>query len=114
MLLEDRTNAIISPTKHQKAVLSKTVAAATPQVAASEISKDQHLLTSRDMLVKLGLLTVQDNQAEVTPQGIEIMRNQNLLDDAGNLTPEGEKYAHGETQHPKESLIQSLNKTITE
>lgn len=89
--------------------MCKAKAAPTPQVAATEISRGQNLLAARDMLVRLGLLSVGDNEAFVTPQGEEIMRNQNLIDETGELTPEGQKYAGVGVVH-KESLIQSLNK----
>ena len=96
-------------------VLSKTKGAPTPQVAASEISKDQKLMVARDMLVRLGMLQLGDNQATVTSQGEEVMRNQNLIDDSGALTPEGETYAGGgqASAQPKK-LIPSLNKQPTE
>ncbi len=105
---------------HQKIVLSKTKAAATPQVAASEISKDRHLVTARNMLVRLGLLALGDNKAIVTQQGEEVMKAQNLIDETGSLTPEGQKHASGDEkpqaqqQNPMESLLQTINKSITQ
>ena len=115
-LFEDRTNAIISPTNHQKAVLCKIKAAATPQVAASEISRDQHLLAARDMLQRLGMISIADNQAMVTDAGEELMRNQNLIDESGELTDEGRNYAHGGTQPPpqpqRESVLKAVHKLI--
>lgn len=110
-ILEDRKNAIISPTTAQKTVLCKTKAAPTPQVAAREISRGQNLLAARDMLVRLGLLTVEDNEANVTAEGEEVMRNQNLLDENGELTPEGAKLA-GVGEVRAESVLQSLVKLI--
>ncbi len=113
MILEDRTNAIISPTDNQKRVLTVIKASATPQVAASEISKGQNLLAARDMLVRLGLVKLENNGAFLTPEGEELLQNQNLTDESGSLTPDGEKYAFPEGKPQTESLLQSLNRTLT-
>lgn len=108
---EARTSAIIRPTNNQKKVLAKIIAAPTPEVAASEISQGRALVTARDMLAKLGLITIEDNKASVTDLGEEIMRNQNIIDDARQLTPDGEKLAYDKKQ-TQESLISSFNKTL--
>jgi hypothetical protein len=123
-IFEDRTNAVIRPTDNQKKVLTQIKAAPTPQVAAAEISKGTNLLAARDMLIRLGLVELRDNEAYITPAGEEIMRNQNLADESGNLTPEGEKYAYDEklktktsqTQEPgpnvQETLLQSIHRSL--
>ncbi len=113
-ILEDRVATIISPTNTQKAVLTKIKSAPTPEVAATEISKGNHLLTARDMLVKLNLITVDNNKAEITSQGEDVMKNQNLVDDMGELTDEGQKHAYGDKKKPApgpvpEGLIRLLN-----
>lgn len=110
-IFEDRTSAVISPTNHQKQVLTKIIAAATPQLAATEVSKGRQLVAARDMLIKLGLIKIDDNKAEVTDLGKEVMTNQNLIDNMGSLTPEGEKIAFGDKPQT-ESLIRSINQQI--
>lgn len=116
-LFEDRTASIISPTNNQKRVLTKIKSAATPEVAATEISKGNHLVTARDMLIKLNMITVDDNKAEITSQGEQIMKNQNLVDDMGELTDEGQKYAYDDKKPApaptQEGLIRSMNQTST-
>lgn len=115
---EDRTNPIIRPTNNQMKVLTIIKASPTPEVAAAEISTGSNLLAARDMLVKLGLISIEDNQARVTDKGEEIMKNQNLVDETGNLTPEGEKYAYDgsakkeQPQPQTEGLLRSINAAL--
>lgn len=76
----------------QKYVLTKLVAAETPLNAYEEVSRGQNVVAARDMLAKLGLMTVSENNAEITEQGQEALRKEALLDETGNLTEEGEMY----------------------
>lgn len=65
-----------------------------------DYSKSPNLVEARDTLEKLGLLTYDENKgtSEVTDEGKEVMRKENLIDDSDTLTPEGNKYAsHGAT-----------------
>lgn len=108
-LSEDRTSAVMSPTNNQKKVLTKIIAAATPETAARDISQGRQLVAARDMLLRLNLIALSDGKAEVTDAGKDVMRNQNLIDAGGSLTDEGNKYAfHGEQQN--EGLIQTINR----
>lgn len=114
MILEDRVNAILRPTRHQKEVLAKIRGAATPETAAANVSQDAHLVAARDLLVKLGLIEVQDGQASITPRGEEVMRNQNLIDETGQLTPEAQQMVSGakEAQPTQESLLRTINSLV--
>ena len=94
-ILERRIIPVARPTENQMAVLSKIVAAATPRLAAADISDDPNLSAARDMLEKLGLITLSDEGAFVTDAGDEVMVNQNLATD-GRLTDVGLKSAHGD------------------
>lgn len=81
----------------QKKVLVVVHAAQTPQVAFEELRKqaaeDQgNINTARDMLEKLGLLEVGQDQVTVTPQGEQVMQDEYLIDEMGELTEEAQKY----------------------
>jgi predicted transcriptional regulator len=54
------------------------------------------LIVHREQLAKVGLITLDDNQqvADITDKGREALKAEGILDDTGNLTPEGEKYAN--------------------
>jgi hypothetical protein len=80
---------------NQKRVIAKIVAAPTPKVAAEEISNGVNITQARDALVDLGLVmfTLNDH-AELTDKGQQVAQEENLVDDGGQLTPEGEKHAY--------------------
>lgn len=80
----------------QKEVLAKTKAAPTPQVAFEEIAGkperiDDNFASARDALVDLGLLTQGEGALEVTDEGLEVMKDENIVDDMGNFTEEGDE-----------------------
>lgn len=87
---------ITRPTDNQKAVLAKIVAAATPQLAAADISDTPNLVAARDMLDKLGLIDIDNEGAHITDLGNEVLVNQNLATADGQLTTDGQKAAYGD------------------
>ena len=95
-ILEKRIIPVARPTENQMAVLSKIVAAATPRLAAAELSGDPNTSAARDMLEKLGMIELNDEGAFVTDEGNEVMVNQNLSTPDGRLTDTGLQSAHGE------------------
>lgn len=80
-------------TDAQKQVMTKLAKAPTPTVALTEISDGRKLVAARDMLDKLDLIDFDENEAEITDQGWDLMRDLNLVDEAGELTDEGIGYA---------------------
>ena len=102
----------------QKTVLTKTLSAPTEKVAGEEISKNPKLVTARDMLTQYGLLDYDKStgKAKVTDKGLEIMKEENLIDEMDELTPEGEKFAFPEEGTPEEETFEtfSLLKQINE
>lgn len=74
----------------QKYVLSKLIAVETPLNAYEAVSRGKNVVAARDMLTKLGLMTFSENDAQITEQGKEAMRKENLLDEMGELTEEGQ------------------------
>lgn len=80
-------------TDSQKRVLAKIAAAPTPTVAGEAISKEPNLVSARNLLMKLGVITFVDNRAEITDKGQHLGKEENILDDSGGLTDEGNKLA---------------------
>lgn len=88
------TNIHLSDT--QKVVLTKIIASATPTTAHEAISDGRNLVEARNLLAKLGLIQFDQGTAAVTPEGEEVMRDENLIDEMGQLTPDGEQYSQVE------------------
>lgn len=89
-----KTLASIRLTDNQKRVLSKIVASPTPKVAGEQISDDENLVAATNMLVKLGLVQVSPaGEASLTDQGNQIMQQEALVDETGQLTDDGNKFA---------------------
>jgi hypothetical protein len=93
---EQQIVPLTRPTDNQKAVLAKITAAATPQLAAADISDTPNLVAARDMLDKLGLIEIDNEGAHVTDLGREVMVNQNLATPDGQLTDDGQQAAYGD------------------
>lgn len=79
---------------NQKRVMCKIVAAPTPKVAAEEINSDQNLVANRDTLVRIGLITYSPAAATVTDKGMQVLKDEALVDEGGQLSPDGEQFAH--------------------
>jgi hypothetical protein len=84
----------ITLSDNQKRVMCKIIAAPTPKVAAEEIDNDQNLVANRDVLIRLGLITYSSSAATVTDKGMQALKDEALIDDAGQLSPDGEQFAH--------------------
>lgn len=87
-------------TDNMKKVMTKIIAAPTPEVAAMEISRGQNLVAARDILARLGMIDYDDhdNTASVTDTGLETLKHENLVDDSGQLTPDGQQIAGDNTR----------------
>lgn len=79
-------------TQTQLQVIAKIVASQdVPARAAQEISNSQNLITARNMLMKLDVITYSIDNAALTPKGENLAREQNVVDETGNLTDEGNR-----------------------
>jgi len=79
----------------QKFILTKLLLPdATPVTNYSSISAGKNLVANRDILVKLGLLTLGENEADITETGIAALKNEGLASDTGELTDLGQRYAY--------------------
>ena len=90
----------VRPTETQKQILAKIASAATPKLAAGNIIGNQNLLSARDMLAKLGIITFSPNEAALTDAGEQLARDENIIDDSGQLTDVGNKLAFGDQNQP--------------
>lgn len=80
-------------TDNQGRVLTKIIAAPTPQVAGATISQGQNFVAARNELMALKLITMVNGAAEITADGMTVAAQENLIDDLGELTPRGEELA---------------------
>ena len=68
--------------------------AQTPELAFAELGSQEktiepNLLGARDTLAKIGLIEVGQNYISITPKGEEVMRDEYLIDDSGQVTERG-------------------------
>lgn len=83
-------------TLNQKTVMAKIAAAPTEKVAAEDISRGANLVSARDMLVRMGLITFKDaTSATLTDKGRQIAQDENIMDASGGLTDKGRKLVGG-------------------
>lgn len=84
----------VTLTSNQKRVLAKILASPTPKVAGKEISGDQNLIAARDQLMKLGAIEYVAGEASVTEKGQQLAQEENVVDQNGQLTPDGQALAY--------------------
>lgn len=78
----------------QKLVMVKIKASANANVAGEQSRNSDNMASAQRTLEKLGLITIDASSgASLTDKGITIMAAENLTDDTGALTPEGQKFA---------------------
>lgn len=89
-----RLLSTLRPTQNQLTVLAKIIASQeVPARAAAEISSNANLIAARNILMKLGLILYTDNSATLTDKGTQLAKEQNIIDESGQLTDEGNKLA---------------------
>jgi hypothetical protein len=100
ILNERRILTNIRLTVHQKAVLTRTKVADSGRIATDNTSKNTQMTTAREQLAKLGLITFNGVETTVTDQGIQLMKDESLIDDAGELTDSGNEVAYDDADQP--------------
>lgn len=60
-----------------------------PTLAVDHLVGDTNLVGARKMLMDLGAITFTETSVHLTDSGLKLARDQGIVDDAGNLTPEG-------------------------
>ena len=101
------TNIMLSVA--QKFVLTKLMLpeAESTLIAYKRVSTGRNIVAARDVLIKQGMLIVGANEAQITEKGQEALKNENLIDDMGTLTPQGEEYAYAEDLEAAEKIMAS-------
>lgn len=89
-----RLLSAVHPTMNQKRVLAKIIAAPTATVASEELSKDPNLVAARNMLMRLGVISLVNNEATLTDKGQQIATEENICDQSGQLTHVGQQLAY--------------------
>lgn len=107
-LSELRQNMLIRLSDNQKRVLVRVSQAPTGLLGATEAGRDEKLATARDMLVKLGLLDYDGDVATVSDDGMKAMQDENLVDESGDLTDEGQKWLDDD-EKPAGGLMKDIN-----
>lgn len=88
---------------NQKKVLAKIIASATPKLAGEAINGDRNLVAAREQLAKLGAIEFVGSEASVTDIGERLAREENLIDEMGELTTDGQAFAQASSNTPAES-----------
>jgi len=89
------TNIRLSTT--QKFILTKlALPNETAVVSYNRISSGRNLVANRDVLVKLGLIQINNNEAVITNKGKQALGDEGLTDN-GVLTKIGNEYAYADT-----------------
>lgn len=77
---------------HQKTVLAIVAYAPTAKVAAEDIVKNANLRQAAQTLATLGALAYDDAAATITQVGSELSVDENITDELGELTTNGQMY----------------------
>lgn len=93
-------------TTTQKRVIAKIVNAATPKLASEAISTSENLIAARNLLVKLNIIDIINDEATLTQGGIALAQDEDIADAEGGLTQNGEELAFGDdaTNKQKEPM----------
>ncbi len=99
-LLDNYLPPAINLTTNQKMLLAKIVAAPDAGMPGKKVPlNNEKLVVAKGVLVKLGLITVDDETGlfRILPKAIDLMREDGLVDETGALTDAGDELAAGNT-----------------
>lgn len=82
----------IRPTSHQKTVLAIVASSPSSKVAAEYIMQNPNTKEAADLLVQIGVLTLDNNEAALTDSGQQLAIDENIIDEMGELTSNGTMY----------------------
>lgn len=107
-------------TNTQKSVLLGIYAAPTPELAYDATIGSENVAQAGKQLRSMGLINIDSNnsRAGVTDVGQEVLGNNNLIDDTGQVTEEGQQILDqqntikDEFQDATESVAYSILKTL--
>lgn len=121
MNIKDNTMNV-SPTvnlnEHQKVLLAMIMNAPDSPKGGKRVHlSDEKLVNAKKTLAKIGFIQIHDSQLmTVTDRGIVSMKEDGLIDETGQLTPKGLKYAEGNTKDsqpdPKDGPMENARMTF--
>lgn len=90
----------------QRELLAKIKAAPNPHVAFAVTTTvgdamDSNFAQARDTLAQLGVLSVTDGNIEIVND--QVLKDEGIVDDMGELTPEGQQLAFANTEQPQQA-----------
>jgi len=91
-------------TDNQKGLLISIHASATPQQAFDTANGTLSTISAKDQLVSMGLAVQQGNQLQLTPNGNQSLISNNLIDETGAITPEGDSQLKGFENNKSEQI----------
>lgn len=97
----------IRPNNNQRMVLAIILASPTPKIAAEQLTGNSNIVSARDTLAKIGAITFSLEQAALTDRGTQIAREENIVDDAGQLTAQGQQLLQQDTEQTPGNQEQS-------
>jgi len=96
-IFEKRVLTNVRLTDYQMKVLAMIIASPEGIAPDEDISKGPNLTSARTMLTKLGLITHDgDNKYSVSETGMKVAKDENLVDDMGELTELGNEKAYAD------------------
>jgi hypothetical protein len=81
----------LSLSDSQKMLLAKIQAAPTPLAGGDEVKNGPKAMETAKILIDLGLIEYNDNQAQVADKASEIMVQNNITDESGELSQYGQQ-----------------------
>ena len=102
-LFEKRILTTVRLTEHQKTVMAMILASPEGNLPDEDISKGPNLKQARDLLIQLSLITNDgENKYSVTEQGQKVAKDENIVDDSGELTEFGQGLAYPDEENTAE------------
>ena len=94
-LFERRILTTIRLTQHQMVVLAMIIASPEGNLPDEDISKGPNLKQARNILIQLDMITNDgENKYSVTEKGQKVAKDENIVDDMGELTELGQGLAY--------------------
>jgi len=94
-LFEKRILTTIRLTQHQMQVLAMILASPEGNLPDEDISKGPNLKQARDLLIQLDMITNDgENKYSVTEKGQNVAKDENIVDDMGELSELGQGLAY--------------------
>lgn len=96
-IFEKRVLTNVRLTQHQMKVLALIAASPEGIVPDEDISKDRNMTAARQLLTKLGLITNDgEDKYSISETGQQVAKDENVVDESGQLTELGNKLAFGD------------------